>query len=113
MERWGLSSLARSSNHTHETDQIDEINQRDQPSQIPATRREMIPGACVSHVPYDEGLMLLQPLRRCIGKALGLFLSEICQEHQDVAHRNHADQFSILSHAEMPDMCMGHQIAGI
>jgi hypothetical protein len=51
--------------------------------------------------------------KRCIGKALGLLLSEIRQEYQDVAHRNHADQFSTLRHAEMSDMRFGHQIADI
>ena len=66
--------------------------------------------------------------RRCIGMALGLLsfarmpragtrgaslLSEIRQEHQNVAHRNHADQFSTLRHAEMSNTLLGHQIAGI
>jgi len=51
--------------------------------------------------------------RRCIGTAIGLLLSEIRQEHQNVAHRNHADQFPTLRHAEMSDMGVGHQIADI
>ena len=50
---------------------------------------------------------------RGIGQGIGSRLSEIRQEHQDVAHRNHADQFSILSYAKMSDMFLGHQIAGI
>ena len=45
--------------------------------------------------------------------AIGSLPSEIRQEHQDVAHRNHADHFSTLRHAEMSDMRLGHQIAGI
>ena len=52
--------------------------------------------------------------RCCMRKAIGsLLFSEIRQEHQDVAHRKHADQFSILCHAEMSDTRLSHQIAGI
>ena len=44
---------------------------------------------------------------------IGSLLSEIRQECQDVAHRNHADQFSTLRHAKMSNVLLGHQIAGI
>ena len=106
----GLSGLSRSSHHTHETDRRNQMNQ------FPATRREIIPGTYFSHVPYDERPHVAaadEDAGRCIGKALGLLLSEIRQEHQDVAHRNHADQFSTLRHAEMSNTFLGHQIAGI
>src|SRR6266446_4109629 len=91
------------------------LDSRCQPLQmISATRCEMAPDTIFSPVPYDErSHVAAVRRRRCIGTAIGLLLSEIRQEHQNVAHRNHADQFSTLRHAEMSDMRVGHQIAEI
>lgn len=56
-----LAGLARSLSHTHQKNQIDEMNQRDSSNQLPATRREIVdcqtPPRFLFDRPWSEALV--------------------------------------------------------
>ena len=104
--------LSRSFVEPHKPDRRDEPERSDAPAPRHAPRNDSW-HLVLSRTIRRKASCCRSRRRRGIGKALGLLLSEIRQEHQDVAHRNHADQFSTLRHAEMSNTLLGHQIAGI